>query len=218
MAGSSQQLEELKLSESSPCDSKSVTAPTSEGDRATTLSSILQAQRENTMEREKSGECSSSTKSVDEQIELSKAHYSVLGESGAIEEEQESDYVTAAAVPAGESDDATESKLPFMTALEERIEKSKGHWSTLADQSGSVEGEEVAEVSNVAVFLALQSHPSWGSFFTTFGYELDGSRYRKMGELELGEKFAEGGQAEIYNAYVTWWNLERNERDLREGK
>lgn len=54
--------------------------------------------------------------------------------------------------------------------MEEQIERSKAHWSTLADQSGCMEGEEEeeAEVSNVQVFQALQRHPSWGSFFQTF--------------------------------------------------
>ena len=46
--------------------------------------------------------------------------------------------------------------------MEEQIERSKAHWSTLADQSGCMEGEEEeeAEVSNVQVFQALQRHPS----------------------------------------------------------
>jgi serine/threonine protein kinase len=108
--------------------------------------------------------------------------------------------------------------LPFMSALEEEIERSRAHWSTLADQSGSVEieEEEVAEVSNVEVFLALQRHPSWGSFFATFGYDTE--VYKRDGELEFGEKFAEGGQAELYNTHVTWWCLEGNEEDLRDGR
>jgi hypothetical protein len=223
MAGGLRQLEELKLSETSSCamggldDLKSVIAPVSEGDRAT-MSSSLVAQGGSTMEREKSGECSGSMKSVEEQIEESRAQWSVLAESASIAEEQESNYVTAAAAPAGESDDATESKLPFMTALEEEIERSKAHWSTLADQSGSVEGEEVAEVSNIEEFLALQRHPSWGGFFGTFGYEPDGSRYMRMGELELGEKFAEGGQAELYNARVTWMDPRNTNVDLHIGR
>lgn len=37
-----------------------------------------------------------------------------------------------------------------------------------------------------------------------------------MGELEVGEKFAEGGEAELYNAHVTWWKPEYNEKDLRD--
>jgi serine/threonine protein kinase len=213
----------VKLSGTSPCamggsdDSNSVTAPASNGDRATMSSSVLVAGGESLMEREKSGECDVSVESVEEQMEQSEAHWSVLAESGAIEEEQESDYWTAS-----ESDDATESKLPFMSALEEEIERSKAHWSTLADQSGSVESEdeeeEEAEVSNVELFKALQWHPTWGGFFQTFGYEFDESEYFRLGELELGEKFAEGGQAELYNAHVTSRNPEYNERDLRDGR
>jgi hypothetical protein len=213
MAGTSgcsrAQLKEVESAETSCAMGGS--GETSGADLASSLSwSVLRARGERVMQREKSGEGDVSTRSVEEQIEQSKAHWSVLAESGAIEDEQESDYVTAL-VPAGECDGATES-LPFMTA----IEKSRAHWSTLADQSGCVEGEEVAEVSNVEEFLALQRHPTWGGFFQTFGYDTE--VYVRDGELELGEKFAEGGQAELYNAHVTWWNPENNEDDLRDGR
>jgi hypothetical protein len=70
----------------------------------------------------------------------------VLAESSTIEEEGELDYVTTP--PTSDSDHATES-LPFMTALENQIEKSKGHWSMLTNQLEYMEGDEVAEVSNV---------------------------------------------------------------------
>jgi serine/threonine protein kinase len=36
-----------------------------------------------------------------------------------------------------------------------------------------------------------------------------------MGELEVGKKFAEGGQAELYNAHVTWRNTRNNEMVLK---
>lgn len=165
------------------------------------------------MERKESEERSTRNRSVEEQIEKSKAHWSVLAESDAIPEAHESDYVTAAL--ASEAVGAT--TLPFMSAVEEQIERSKAHWSVLADPSSCVEGEEVAEVSNFEEFKDLQSHPTWGGFFQTFGYELDGSRYLRTGELEVGEKFAEGGQAEIYDAKVKWWNPESNESDYKEG-
>jgi serine/threonine protein kinase len=224
MAGTSgcsrAQLKEVESAETSCAMGGS--GETSGADLASSPSlSILRARGESTMEREKSGERNVSTRNVEEQIQQAKAQWSVLVESASIEEEHELDYVTAAAE--GASDHATES-LSFttartaLTALEEEIERSRAHWSTLADQSGSVEieEEEVAEVSNVEVFLALQRHPSWGSFFATFGYDTE--VYKRDGELEFGEKFAEGGQAELYNTHVTWWCLEGNEEDLRDGR
>jgi hypothetical protein len=128
MAGTSgcsrAQLKEVESAETSCAMGGS--GETSGADLASSLSwSVLRARGERVMQREKSGEGDVSTRSVEEQIEQSKAHWSVLAESGAIEEEQESDYVTAAAVPAGESDDAIESKLPLMTAVEEQIERSR---------------------------------------------------------------------------------------------
>jgi serine/threonine protein kinase len=197
-SGCSCQLEELKLSEP-PC--------------ATLSSTSLCARGESIMERKESEEHSTRNRTVEEQIEQSKAHWSVLAESDAIPEAQESDYVTAAL--ASEAVGAT--TLPFMSAVEEQIERSKAHWSMLADPSSCVEGEEVAEVSNFEEFKDLQSHPTWGGFFQTFGYELDGCSFECMGELEVGEKFAEGGQAEIYDAKVKWWNQEYNESDYKEG-
>jgi hypothetical protein len=38
-----------------------------------------------------------------------------------------------------------------------------------------------------------------------------------MGELEMREKFAEGGQVELYDVHIKWWYPEGNEEDLREG-
>ena len=66
-----------------------------------------------------------------------------------------------------------------------------------------------AEVSNGEVFKALQMHRTSGAFFHTFG----------VGELVMGKKFAEGGQAEIYEAQIEFnapkmceYNLESNPR------
>jgi len=81
-------------------------------------------------------------------------------------------------------------------STEEIIEKSKSHWSQLGDFDSD---NEVAEVSNMELFKTLQVHPTWDSFFLTFG-KGEGSR----GELVMGEKFAEGGQAKIYNVKIKW--------------
>jgi hypothetical protein len=150
----------------------------------------------------------------------------VLADTGAIEEENVLDYVTALASTAGHATILSS----FYSAVEEQIERSKPHWSMLVDQSGCMDGEGEAEVSNVEVFKALQRHPTWGGFFSTFCGGLDhlydyGHSRLVMGEkfhhahsqLVMGEKFAEGGQAELYNAHVKWWNPEANEEDVREG-
>jgi serine/threonine protein kinase len=39
-----------------------------------------------------------------------------------------------------------------------------------------------------------------------------------MGELVMGEKFAEGGQAELYEVHVKWQNRRNNEEDVRWGR
>ena len=169
--------------------SENVTASTSDAGRATTEISRASAQRESVgMEREKNGECSSA------------------GGGGSVRE---------------------------------RIQRSKSHWSTLAASGCSEElaqrrpprnwqrvlfccscnvEEDLAAASNVEEFKALQRDPASGGFFQTFGYEFEGSGYGRMGKLVMGKKFAEGGQAELYEAYVKWWYPEGNEEDLREGQ
>ncbi|KAG0603307.1 hypothetical protein M758_10G083200 [Ceratodon purpureus] len=125
-------------------------------------------------------------------------------------------------------------------SVEQQIERSKVHWSTLADQSSSGLGDEVqlqrhptwrsffntfcmadeegkAANSNKHEFMQLQRHPTWGTFFTTFGYRLGIEGRYSNGELVVGEKFAEGGQAELFHAKVTWWDPKYNERIEREG-
>ena len=72
------------------------------------------------------------------------------------------------------------------------------------------EGEEEAEVSNVKEFEELQRHPVWGDFFYKFN-QGDGST------LEVGEKFAEGGQAELFHCHIKWANPILNEDDLEKG-
>ncbi|KAG0603320.1 hypothetical protein M758_10G084400 [Ceratodon purpureus] len=125
------------------------------------------------------------------------------------------------------------------SSVQQQIERSKVHWSTLADQSSGGLGEEVlqlqrhptccpffntfcmaeeegeAEKSNKQEFLELQRHPTWGHFFMTF-YGDDDNLYDNGG-LVVGEKFAEGGQAELFHAKVTWWHPKGNEEDEREG-
>jgi hypothetical protein len=190
------------------------TAPAaSGGERADTSSSPhLCAGTESTMERTESGSfsCTESTMertesgyitATEEQIERSKAYWSALaeGESG----EPEVDNVEV--------------------SIEEQIELSKVHWSTLSEpgESGEQQSElsrglwteirrepevdNVAEVDNVEVFKTLKSHRTWGSFFQTF-YGGD------EGELELGKKFAEGGQADLYYAY---WRINPGDRGKR---
>jgi serine/threonine protein kinase len=123
--------------------------------------------------------------------------------------------------------------------VDERIQRSKSHWSTLAASSCSEEvaqrrprrnwqrllfccssnvKEDFAAVSNVEEFKALQRDPASGGFFQTIGYELEGSPYGSMGELVMGKKFAEGGQAELYDVQCKWWYPKRNEDDLRMGR
>ncbi|KAG0603255.1 hypothetical protein M758_10G079400 [Ceratodon purpureus] len=138
----------------------------------------------------------------------------------------------------GEASASTPSNI--QSSVEQQIERSKVHWSTLADQSSSGLGDEVqlqrhptccsffntlciadeegeAEKSNKHEFMQLQRHPTWGTFFSTFGYRLGVGGRGSMGELVVGEKFAEGGQAELFHAKVTWWYPKDNEEDERKG-
>ena len=91
-------------------------------------------------------------------------------------------------------------------SVEEQIEQSKTHWSVLAEFNND-EGEEAAEVGNVKEFEELQRHPLWGGFFYTFN-QGDGDT------LEVGEKFAEGAQAELFHCHVKWADSKMNEDDL----
>lgn len=83
-------------------------------------------------------------------------------------------------------------------AIEKRIEQSKSHWSIVAECK--MDEDEEAEASNLEVFKDLRSHPKWGNFFITFG---EGGG---IGELVMGQKFAEGGQAELYDAHIQWYH------------
>ena len=107
-------------------------------------------------------------------------------------------------VLASATDRATASSSSlFFTAhngsIVEQIEHSKAHWSQVVEFDS--DDEVLAETDNLDVFKRLQMHPRWGTFFVTFG---DGED--DFGELVVGEKFAEGGQAELYEAHVRWKN------------
>ncbi|KAG0554605.1 hypothetical protein KC19_12G104400 [Ceratodon purpureus] len=121
-------------------------------------------------------------------------------------------YVTALEA---EEDQATSSCLPFVTA---QIELSKRHWSEMAEPSDGISMEEEAAIKleNQELFKTLENHPEWGeSFFYNFG---DQSKVlRSMGSLEVGEKFAEGAQAELFHAEVQWSDPKSNEWDEENG-
>jgi serine/threonine protein kinase len=118
-------------------------------------------------------------------------------------------------------------------SVDERIQRSKSHWSTPASFDCSAEAaqrrprrnwervlfccscneqEDLAAESNVEEFKALQRDPTLGGFFTTF-YGIDDDD----GELVMGKKFAEGGQAELYEAHVKRSYPQNTEEDLRDG-
>ncbi|KAG0586014.1 hypothetical protein KC19_2G056700 [Ceratodon purpureus] len=141
-----------------------------------------------------------------------------------------------------ESECATSASSSFLTALgsesvlesgkcssdverEQRIENSRSHWSVVKATVIS-DGDGAVEEDNRKVFRELQSHPTWGEFFTTFGYDL-GVPYPGMpgyvcgssGELVMeGKPFAEGAQAELFHARVTWRSPKMKEYDLKEGR
>ncbi|KAG0625454.1 hypothetical protein M758_2G056700 [Ceratodon purpureus] len=109
---------------------------------------------------------------------------------------------------------------------DQRIETSKTHWSELSEAAVISDDDGAVEEDNRKVFRELQSHPTWGYFFKTFGYDLGapalgrpGNVYGSQGELVMEEKaFAEGGQAELFHARVIWRNPKDKERDLKAGR
>ena len=93
--------------------------------------------------------------------------------------------------------------------VDERIESSMVHWSELATSAPmTAEEEEAVRASNLELFRTLQRDPQWSNFF--WGLE-------DFAVLEVGEKFAEGAQAELFHASVTWKDAEDNEQQDREG-
>jgi hypothetical protein len=61
---------------------------------------------------------------------------------------------------------------------------------------------------NFEVFKSLQLHPIWGSFYETINEE--GGRL-----VLLGDKFAEGGQAKIFNASLEQLGMTQSLRDYK---
>jgi serine/threonine protein kinase len=91
------------------------------------------------------------------------------------------------------------------SSIEEQIENSKRHWTHLPEP-GSISAEEVEETDE-EVFQRLQLHPDWGDFFYIF----------RDSELVVAEeKFAEGGQAEIYAAQIRWRNSTPSQEELED--
>ncbi|KAG0554771.1 hypothetical protein KC19_12G117400 [Ceratodon purpureus] len=126
----------------------------------------------------------------------------------------DSEFVTALG---REHDQATTSAPVFVTALEERIERSKSHWSELTQPSECLSvGEEAAiKLENEELFKTLENHPEWGEFFYYFG---DHSKVLgSQGLLEVGEKFAQGAQAELFHARIHWRDPEKIEWDREDG-
>ncbi|KAG0585939.1 hypothetical protein KC19_2G050600 [Ceratodon purpureus] len=99
----------------------------------------------------------------------------------------------------------------WSASTEERMERSKSHWSELVESEFD-EDEEFVKMDNVEVFKGLQLHPTRGGFFRTFGYDTK-ERFR-TGELIMGEKFAEGGQAELFHVKITWNNPKDTELSI----
>jgi hypothetical protein len=102
----------------------------------------------------------------------------------------ESEYVIALAP---ESEHTTASSSGFVMALEEQIERSKSHWSELAEPDLNSIDEEAVAIDNREVFKSLETYPEWGEFF--WGSD-------DFEELKVGEKFAEGAQWELYHAHI----------------
>ena len=90
-----------------------------------------------------------------------------------------------------------QSKDEYGSATEFEIEASKVHWSALNPMT--TDEEEGGFETNLETFQSLRER--WGDFFKDFGDD----------ELVIGEKIAEGGQAEIFNAGVTWSNDRKEE-------
>ncbi|KAG0625437.1 hypothetical protein M758_2G055200 [Ceratodon purpureus] len=165
----------------------------------------------------------------DERTENSMTHQSVVSEAGVL------------GLRSGNpsSDPATSgSSMERNESVEEIIERSKSHWSEVVKLDRNIfhnlfkyfYDQEKADYrkekeDNRKVFRELQSHPTWGYFFKTFGYDLGvpapgmpGYVRGSSGELVLGDKFAEGGQAELFHAHISWRDPKINEGDLEKGR
>ncbi|KAG0627598.1 hypothetical protein M758_2G213900 [Ceratodon purpureus] len=100
-------------------------------------------------------------------------------------------------------------------SVEQQIQQSMLHWSQLTEFDSDSIHEKDVKADNMKVFLALQSDPSTRDFFCTFNDVI--GVWRSMGLLEMGHKFAEGAQAELFHAKVTWRESEGNELDREYG-
>ena len=134
----------------------------------------------------------------------------------------ETEYATTSSAPASASAPGVSTTRTKMgrperakrsTNVEEQIDRSKCHWSEVVQSDCDDDEAGAAEIENVEVFRTLQLHPSWGSFFCTFG---DGGM-NDEGELVIGEKFAGGGQAELVAAPIQWRDPELNAFHLNLG-
>ena len=107
------------------------------------------------------------------------------------------------------------SKSGNQPSVEQQIERSKCHWSEIwnpkldsnSDSNPDCNDEDEAarvKADNEQVFQTLLHHPTWGKFFVSFGEGTGRS-------LKVGEKFAEGGQAELFLAHVTLSDPNKNE-------
>ncbi|KAG0588678.1 hypothetical protein KC19_2G260800 [Ceratodon purpureus] len=125
------------------------------------------------------------------------------------------------------AEDAASSSSPHLPArnlvgevgtesVEQQIKQSMLHWSQLTQFDSDCIDEEDVKADNMKVFLALQLDPSTRDFFNTFNYDTE--LWESVGSLEIGHKFAEGGQAELFHANVTWWKSEDNELDREHGR
>ncbi|KAG0586370.1 hypothetical protein KC19_2G085400 [Ceratodon purpureus] len=114
---------------------------------------------------------------------------------------------------------AATSSTTYFTSLEEQIERSKSHWSEVAQFESDTDSddEEAVLVDNIRVFLGLTMHPTWGSFFVWFstGPSLANEQ---IGQLFEARKFAQGGQAELYDVKIRWWNPEHDKYDQELGR
>lgn len=80
-------------------------------------------------------------------------------------------------------------------------ETTKDHW-TVMDPTCEAEAERITEENRKYFDEVLVSHPKWGAFFTKFG------------DLEVGAKIGEGGQAEIFKAKSPSFEFKGRYREL----
>jgi hypothetical protein len=92
-----------------------------------------------------------------------------------------------------------QSRCEYDSAVQFEIEASKDHWSQL-DPTSAV--QDVHHETDLEIFHSLAE--KWGKFFFEFG-----------DRLVVGEKIAEGGQAEIFKAEVIWHPIAEEDIGLR---